>query len=100
MGALIGIVGSRSLAWLIFGLGGLTIIFTLYQGVKSRGAQLEAAKWAATAAMKQAADRSTNFKIDTQTIEEGGDLQRKLEEIRQRWMPPATVEVVPKGEVK
>lgn len=85
MGALIGLVGSRSLAWMVFGIGGLTILFTLYQGVKSRGAQLEAAKWAAAAALKQAGDRATNFRIDNTTIKETGDLQRDLSAIDQRW---------------
>jgi hypothetical protein len=85
MGAIISLVGGRALAWLVLGGGGLIVVISLWQGAKHKGGLIEAAKWRAAVHEKVVEDRQTNFKIDTQTMIEQGNLQQQERAIIEKW---------------
>lgn len=85
MGAVISFFGSRLMAWAILGGGGLIVGLSLYNGIKSRGAALEAGKWRAAISEKVKDDRDANYGVNAGTLAEQGSLQAEEERIRQKW---------------
>jgi hypothetical protein len=75
----------RVIAWAVLAAGGLALGVTVYQGVKGRGAALEAGKWRDAIQSQVKETRSTNRNVDTGTLVEQGTLQQQEESIRQKW---------------
>lgn len=92
MAGLIGLFGSRALAWLVLGGGGLFVALSLWQGAKMRGASNEALKWRSAVQEQRQDNRDRNFNVNSGSIAEQGTLQEQEARIRDKWKSMKTPE--------